>query len=596
MSVAATVRQLKENDEDFEFYPTTEEIIRKVVDDISVEVDSYHYTRRDIDSVLDIGAGDGRVLKAIQAKLETKDKHGNKRIEIECFAIEKAIHHLSNMPKDITVIGTDFEQQTLVDKPVGIVFCNPPYSVFEEWMLKIVRESSAQLIYLVVPRRWRDSEEIQLVIKRRAGEVKSLGEFDFEDADRRARAKVEVIRIEYADKHKDAFDSVLQDMMPEFDVFNVELPEGDDDEEKVDSELFKASENLVDVLTSSYDRDLAQMLENYKAALRIDRRVLKEIGVHKSGVLEAIRNKIKGLKSRYWKALFDEMGTIKERLATKQRQSFLRSLSDKVTIDFTANNVYSILIWVSKWANDYFDEQLIELFQSLSNHSNVVKYKSNERVWTKADWRYRDYQYNEKEPKPSHYKLEFRMVLTHGGISSSSWNWERDQHRGLASNAYELLCDIVTVANNLGFPCKDSPRNYRWESNKQNILMLNSGQPLVAVRAFKNGNMHLHFNPKVMLAINVEAGRLLKWIRNPAEACEEMQVTGEEAKQVVKMFGSSFKIGPDAGMLRLTQAEPVEESPEPDAGDGDGDDGDTGEELKLDMDSFLDDLLAGSVI
>jgi hypothetical protein len=117
------------------------------------------------------------------------------------------------------------------------------------------------------------------VIKRRAGEVKSLGEFDFEDADRRARAKVEVIRIEYADKHKDAFDSVLQDMMPEFDVFNVELPEDDDDDDKFDRDLFKASENLVDVLVDSYDRDLLAMLENYKAALRIDRRVLKEIGV-----------------------------------------------------------------------------------------------------------------------------------------------------------------------------------------------------------------------------------------------------------------------------------------------------------------------------
>lgn len=572
MSVHATVRALKENDEDFEWYPTTEEIIAKVVRDIMAEVDSYHYTRRDLESVLDIGAGDGRVLKAIQAKLEVQDKHGHKRTEIECFAIEKAMHHLSNMPKDITVIGTDFEQQTLVDKPVGVVFCNPPYSVFEEWMLKIVREASSQLIYLVVPRRWHDSEEIQLVIKRRAGEVKSLGEFDFEDADRRASAKVEVIRIEFADKHKDAFNSVLEDMMPEFDVFNVELPE-DDDDEKIDRELFKASENLVDVLVDSYDRDLLAMLENYKAALRIDRRVLKEIGVHKAGVLDAIRQKIKGLKGKYWKALFDEMSTIKERLATKQRQSFLRSLSDKVTIDFTANNVYSILIWVSKWANDYFDEQLIELFQSLSNHSNVVKYKSNERVWTKADWRYRDYQYNEREPKPSHYKLEYRMVLTHGGISSSSWSFERDQYRGLASNAYELLSDIVTVANNLGFACKDGPGKYRWESNKQNVLTLNNGQPLVAVRAFKNGNMHLHFNPKVMLAINVEAGRLLKWIRNPAEACEEMQVTGEEAKQVVKMFGSSFRISPDAGMLRLgnsaecvseaeVESEPVEVSAE----------------------------------
>lgn len=561
MSVAATVRKLKENDEDFEWYPTTEEIIRKVVSDIYKEVDSYHYSRSDIDSVMDIGAGDGRVLNAIKNALEVPDKYGNKRIQVECFAIEKALTHLSSMPKDITVVGTDFEQQTLVDKPVSVIFCNPPYSEFKEWMLKIVREASSSLIYLVVPRRWRDSEEIQRVIERRSGEVISLGEFDFEDADRRASAKVEVLRIGWkSDRYRDAFDSVLEEMMPEFDVFDVEFEGEQKLATAIDRELVKGGRNLVEVLTEQYDKDLAQMLENYRAALKINPKILKEIGVEKSGVLSAIRLKVKGLKQEYWKLLFDEIDTVTERLATKQRKAFLNSLQDKVTIDFTANNVYSILIWVSKWANDYFDEQLTELFRTLSNDSNAVRYKSNERIWTKANWRYQDYHYRENEPKPSHYKLEYRMVLTHGGISNSSWDFERQAHRGLVSSAFEMIQDIVTVANNLGFPCKDHPRNYFWESNKQNVLKLTNGQPLVAVRAFKNGNMHLHFNPKVMLAINVEAGRLLKWIRNPAEACEELQVTGEEAKQVAKMFGSSFRISPDSGFLRLAhcaEAAPV---------------------------------------
>lgn len=582
MSVAATVRQLKENDEDFEWYPTTEEIIRKVSCDFLLEVEE-SYSRST--SVLDIGAGDGRVLTAIQGKLK---KHSAcSHLEVKCFAIEKAITHLSNMPKDITVIGTDFEQQTLVDKYVGAIFCNPPYSVFEEWMLKIVREASADYVYLVVPRRWRDSKEIQHTIEKRCGEVKSLGEFDFENADRRASAKVEVIRIEHSHKYKDAFNTVLEEMMPEFDVFDVEIPE-----EKVNDDLFKAHENLVESLVDSYDQAMAQMLENYKAALKIDRVVLKELGIEKDDVLGAIRLKVTGLKNRYWQALFNEMETIKERLATKQRQAFLKSLSDKVTIDFTANNVYSILIWVSKWANDYFDDQLIDLFRTLSNDSNVVRYKSNQRLWTETGWRYgKKYHFGGDEPSAAtHYKLEYRMVVSHGGIGTSQYSWEKERHRGLSDRAYELLSDIVTVANNLGFPCKDKPSNYEWKSNKQNRLMMNSGKVLVAVRAFQNGNMHLHFDPKFMLAVNVEAGRLLKWIRNPAEACEEMQVTGEEAKQVVKMFGSSFKIGPDAGMLRLTQVEPVEVVDDAEKTE------EAGEELKMDMDSFLDDMLAGLVI
>lgn len=545
--IQATIRALKQNDEDLEFYPSTDEIIEKVVVDLIAVMEEYHgYSANKIKSILDIGAGDGRVLKAIQKSVLESDRHNP---QLDLYAIEKAIYHLSNMPKDITVIGTDFEQQALADKPVGAIFCNPPYSEFDEWVLKIVREACTRYIYFVIPRRWRDNVDIKRALEIREGEVTSLGEFDFEDADRRARAKVEVIRIEFGYEHEDPFNSVIEDMMPELDVFSIELEQ---EKDTVDRDVFAACQNLVDVLVDSYDRDMMAMLENYKSALRITAEILKELGVDKKGVLESIRLKIKSLKDKYWRTLFDEMGTITQRLATKQREAFLKSLSDKLTIDFTANNVYSILIWVSKWANDFFDQQLIELFKTMSNDSCVVRYKSNQRIWTNADWRY----LRDDEPnQPSHYRLEYRMVLSRGGISSSTWDYERQGLNGLSASAFNLLKDLVTVANNLGFASSDSPRNYKWVSNQQNTLLLSDGTPLVAARAYKNGNMHLHINPKVMLAINVEAGRLLRWIRNPAEACEEMQATDQEAEQISKMFGSSFRITPGESMLRLQGTE-----------------------------------------
>lgn len=536
-TAAATVRTLIANGDDFEWYPTTDEIIAKVARDFLNQDDGKSH------SILDIGAGDGRVLKALHAALKKRDQYAH----VDLYAIEKAITHLSAMPKDITVVGTAFEEQTLTDKPMKAIFCNPPYSQFAEWMLKIVTQASADLIYLVVPCRWRDSQEIQRAIEKRSGAVESLGEFNFENADRAARARVEVIRIEFSYEHRDAFDSVLESMMPELDIFDQPLPE--EEAPQIDRELLKAGRNIVEVFVESYNRDLMRMLSNYKSALAIDPAVLREIGVSKRSMLDAIKLKIKGMKDKYWEMLFHELDTVTRRLATKQRKAFLESLRDKVTIDFTESNVYSILIWISKWANDYFDEQLIQLFRTLSTDC-AVRYKSNERVWEKGDWRYL-YRDDDNRPFPSHYRLEYRIVLTYGGIETSEWAYRRDAFRGLTETAFELLMDIVTVANNLGFACADSPKNYNWTSNVQHTFMMENGEPLISVRAFKNGNMHFHFNPKVMLAINVEAGRLLKWIRHPQEACEEMQVTGAEAEDVARMFGSSFRIGTDAGLLKL---------------------------------------------
>ena len=138
--------------------------------------------------------------------------------------------------------------------------------------------------------------------------------------------------------------------------------------------------------------------------------------------------------------------------------------------------------------------------------------------------------------------------MSHGGICCSSWEFERERYSGLEERAYNLLRDIITVANNLGFECDDSPKNYEWVSRRKHELKLSNGETLVAVRAYQNGNMHFQFNPKVMLAINVESGRLLGWIRNPHDACEEMGIPEKEASQVQNIFGSSFRITPDAGL------------------------------------------------
>ena len=56
--MTTTLNVLKENDQDFEWYPTTDEIINCVKKHINAQ------TYRGF-SILDIGAGDGRVLKSI---------------------------------------------------------------------------------------------------------------------------------------------------------------------------------------------------------------------------------------------------------------------------------------------------------------------------------------------------------------------------------------------------------------------------------------------------------------------------------------------------------------------------------------------------
>ncbi len=122
------------SNQDFEWYPTTDEIISAVAQHAK------EITKRRIShtkSILDVGAGDGRVLKVLAEALE--DEHGRRP---DMLAIEKSTPLIDAMPKEIGIMGTDFHQQTLMDKKVDVIFCNPPYSEYALWMAKIITEAS----------------------------------------------------------------------------------------------------------------------------------------------------------------------------------------------------------------------------------------------------------------------------------------------------------------------------------------------------------------------------------------------------------------------------------------------------------------------
>jgi len=509
------VELLKSNNEDFEFYPTTNEIINVV----AARIAAIDYRFKQELSILDIGAGDGRVLESFAEQID-------KRVQL--FAIEKAHVHLAAMPKRISIVGTDFNEQSLVGKNVDVTFCNPPYSEYEHWASRIIRESSSSSVFLVIPKRWRNSDMINNAIEAREATVSSLGEFDFLDADRAARAKVEILLVNI--DRSNAFYMAIEEMLPELKAFD-SLDEMDPDEIPAGEVVEGGS--VIKTLVRCYDEELDEMYSSYRSIVKIKVKLLKELGVTKDSILEGLRLKINGLKSKYWSALFNHLNDVTKRLATKQRKQFLESLKGKGDVDFTESNALAMLIWISKHASSHFDQQLIDLFKRVSQRASVIGYKSNERVFSNGDWRYlRD--------DETHYKVDFRIILeSMGGINDSMYKY--NSSKGLCNTSHEFLDDFVTVANNLGFECNDRSINYEWKSNKKVVLNLVDGSVLMEVRAFKNGNLHLKISKDVMLAINVQAGKLLGWLRSADEAADEL---GAKPEDVERLFlGSSCVCG-----------------------------------------------------
>ena len=213
MTTNKKIKVLTQNNEDYEWYPTTDEILAAMNKDLHqmfTKGNLAGYTRdrrnqhfdysRDYDretkkdkytyhikTFLDVGAGDGRVFGAV------KGVNGDVKIE-KLYGIEIAQSQADDLiNRDVFIIGRDLFKTALIDKRYSVIFSNPPYSVFVPWVQKLLDEANFGVMYLVLPIRWETSIGKHPIFE--THEVKKIGEFDFSNGDRTARARVHLIRI-----------------------------------------------------------------------------------------------------------------------------------------------------------------------------------------------------------------------------------------------------------------------------------------------------------------------------------------------------------------------------------------------------------------
>jgi hypothetical protein len=511
------IETLKEAGQDQEFYPTTNEIIFALAGKLGNPYGKL--------SLLEVGAGNGKVFK----KLE----EFNTNLKLNKYAIEQSEILIAQLPSDVVILGTDFWNQSLIDKEVDIIFSNPPYSQFVEWSEKLIREAFAKKIYLVIPSRWQDSLEISEAIKGRNGAALVVGSFDFLNSeDRQARAKVDLVEIilreegsNYNTKPVDPFDSWFNS---EFKIKASSKTTYDFETEKR-KELknqIEVAENLVQTLTTLYEKELGKLLSNYRKLSELDESLLKELGITLDIAKSGLKSKIKGLKNLYWRELFNKLDKITSRLATKQKNILLEKMLSQTSVDFNESNIFAIVVWVMKNANQYYDEQLTELYERMTEEKNVINYKSNKKTLEKDGWRYTKKDF-------SHYTLDYRIILEY-------WScWEGYSERYLGKVPCELIADIVAVANNLGFPTKWDGNKYQTAGTPFNLE--SNGETLAEIKIFKNNNVHIKFNQSFIKALNIEAARLNKWIRSPEEAAQEFGGSSKVSKnEAEKFFKKNF--------------------------------------------------------
>jgi hypothetical protein len=567
------LRKVQAANQDFEWYPTTDEIIKALIKDLhQCQRPDYSYSRGNSihNGFLDIGAGNGKVLDAARRwKDNLPDEHRRHHQDVGPFyAIEKSTTLLNLLDPSIYILGCDFWNTSLHDKNVGYIFSNPPYSRFREWSAKILREAPPHTtIWLVVPQRWEKDPTLQAEIQLRNATTKIIGTFDFADAeDRKARAKVHLLRIQFP-APSSRYSDIKQEIDPFTRFFEETFTFPDEEEESTRKSFEQEIEetkvvhrlNFIEALCHLYNLRMAELHRNYQAICDISADILKEFEISRPGLIASLKMKIATAKKEYWTRLFDGMAEINSRLTHNSRKTIRELMNSQTGIDFNRENAYAVVLWVIKNANQYFDSQLIDTYENLVDKASVENYISNQRVfqWNRFAYRYA------KEDNMSHYRLKVghRMVITHcGGIEFGYGN------KGLTERARNLIADLATVANNLGFSGTEHDVQQYAPSGYRNTESLSSGdtfviryrdskgkwESLMRIRAFENGNLHIQFLPEFIHALNIQHGKLKGWLRNDDQAATELEIPKEIA---AKHFQPGFRLTSSALSLMAPASE-----------------------------------------
>lgn len=533
MAINKLIKELKDNEQDFEFYPTTKEMVKVI------------YNASEIGEWLDIGCGTCNFRKYFKELQQEDEKSYTKKEKIyqdsnfdrnlrpkesdkpkyfgNYYIIEKSKILLERLEKDVICLGTDFHNTFLIDKPTNNIFCNPPYSEYEEWTYRILSESNCKNIFLIIPERWKNSEKIKKTIEDNKLEYKILDNFDFLDAERSARAKVDIIHFYFktnnkynnlSDHNENAFEKWFDETFKMRDKKT--LNEWDLEEEKrkkVKNKLINAEGSKAKLLVDLYNEEMETLFRHFQAISSLDVDILETIGITKKTVKEALKKKAQGAKMRYWKLAMDELEEITSRLTSETRNNMLERFKKLQTVDFTIENIYPLVLWVLKNANSYYDSQLIDFFKKLTCPENVKPYKSNQQAFEEGErWGGKRYFRNPK--KISHYTLDYRIIM------SSPFDVSYSGDLSIRYNTKEKLQDIFTIARNLGFNIGlcDMPTDFGEECT---VLYEKSDKVFMKYRVYKNGNMHVKFDIEFSKAMNVEVSRLLGWIRSKEDIKKE---------------------------------------------------------------------------
>jgi hypothetical protein len=530
------VLQMVENEQTSEFYPTPENLVKKMLEGIDLDY---------IHTILEPSAGKGDILREI-AKEENSYRN-RVDFDVDCIEIDpylrqilkynfseerrrqfdrwKDAEYKTFFEKGIHIVHDNFLTYTPF-KQYDLIIMNPPFSNGDKHLLKALdmQKNGGNIVCLLNAETIRKPytetrKELLRQLKKYPYTVEYI-ENAFVSAERKTGVEVALIKvaIEAVQEESDIYNRMkeaeqVEDFNPEVtDVevsdyikaavcrFNVEVKAG--------LELIRQYKAFVPYMLNSFDKD-----DKYaKPILRLtDNTDRGYDSVSANGYLRKVRLK-------YWRALLSNPKFV-GKLTSKLQEEYRESVDRLADYDFSEFNIYTLSAEMGAKVKQGIEDEIIAMFDRLTA----------EHSWYPETQKNRHY-YDGWATNKAH-KIGKKVIIPCYGVYGA-WDGLPRKYE-----AEKVLADIERILNFLdGHMTAEVDSWNALQRYFDNGETKNIPTKFFTATFYKKGTVHLVFNcPELIERFNIYAAQNKAWLP-PCYGKKKYKDMSADEKAVVDSF------------------------------------------------------------
>ena len=497
------------------FYPTPKKLIEKYILPL--------IDWKGVTYVLDPSAGKGDILDALRDKKRHLIYHAIE-IEIELQDILRG--------KNYNVVGQDFLDQSAGNYSYDLIVMNPPFEIGTEHLLKAIEILySGQIVCLLNAETIRNPHSnIRKLLSQRLEELGAKIEFipdAFRDAERKTKVEIALIDIKI---NKDIEVDLLEGATDTINEFDEDIEENEF--ELVTSDKIKSlvqeyedikrlgTEAIIDYFKKY--RKLGKYLHLIPAC---DKKGFENPITYKysnSSLNEKIKwninNFLEIVREDYWQKAFS-LDAIQKRLTEERASELQKQLQKKRELEFTVNNVYSVISNLIVNYEDTLTKTTLDIFEYMSRKYAWHPELHNKNVHYFNGWKTND-----------SFKVKRKVIVPLVGFNKK---WK--------DSTYEISFDTKHKLNDI-----DKVMNFfkglkSYTSTVNAIEQADYGQKKIEstffiIDIYKKGTIHLTFREEeVLKKFNYIACKGMNWLPQDYGK-KKYENSSEKEKKVIDSY------------------------------------------------------------